>query len=437
MQTSKLIRFLNYLTATIIVLVPFQALLTTWAGSNLGHLDLFRIWKELLLVPLIAGCLYLIYSDKKLKQWFTNSRLVLLIATYATLQFCMGAYALQTSKVNNSAVIYGVLINLRFFMFFLACLVLASKSDWLIKNWQKLIIWPAAIVVSFGLLQHFVLAKDFLRHFGYGPKTIPAYQAVDHKPQYARVQSTLRGPNPLGAYLVLIFTIVAAWLIRKKNWSYTILCILLAIVLFFTYSRSAWLGVIVSLGLLIYWLIKNQKVKRQILIAGIVLVAIGSLTILIWQKNSVVENTLFHTSQTSQSAESSNAVRTEAMLDGAKSVLHQPFGYGPGTAGPASVRNDHPPRIAENYFIQIGQEVGVIGLVIFIAINLYVAKLLWDRRQNDLALIALAALVGLTLVNCLSHAWADDTLAYVYWGVAGIALAPAAILNKERKSKHA
>jgi len=34
----------------------------------------------------------------------------------------------------------------------------------------------------------------------------------------------------------------------------------------------------------------------------------------------------------------------------------------------------------------------------------------------------LASLIGLIFVNLVSHAWADDTLAYVWWGLAGIAL---------------
>jgi hypothetical protein len=34
----------------------------------------------------------------------------------------------------------------------------------------------------------------------------------------------------------------------------------------------------------------------------------------------------------------------------------------------------------------------------------------------------LASLIGISFVNLLSHAWADDTLAYLWWGLAGIAI---------------
>jgi hypothetical protein len=70
-------------------------------------------------------------------------------------------------------------------------------------------------------------------------------------------------------------------------------------------------------------------------------------------------------------------------------------------------------------------------------INVGVGYLLWTRRADPLALSLLAALAGLTVVNLLSHAWADDTLTYVWWGLAGIAMAqPATRINPITK-KHA
>ena len=104
-------------------------------------------------------------------------------------------------------------------------------------------------------------------------------------------------------------------------------------------------------------------------------------------------------------------------------MLREPLGQGPGTAGPASFRNDNPARISENYFIQIGQEVGILGLLLFVAINIGIARELWVRRDQLLSLVLLTSLAGLTLVNLISHAWADDTLGLIFWGLAGIAIA--------------
>ena len=159
----------------------------------------------------------------------------------------------------------------------------------------------------------------------------------------------------------------------------------------------------------------------MVIIALLILVGVG---IYLTNKSEEAQNVLFHTSDDSASARSSNADRLASLETGAKDVIHQPLGRGPGTAGPASFRNDQPPRIAENYFLQIGQEVGVIGIALFVAINVLVARELWARRKDQLAKVLLASLIGLTFVNLLSHAWTDDTISYLWWGLAGIALTP-------------
>jgi hypothetical protein len=71
-------------------------------------------------------------------------------------------------------------------------------------------------------------------------------------------------------------------------------------------------------------------------------------------------------------------------------------------------------------------------MLIFIAINVLVALELWARKNELLAQILLASLVGITFVNMLSHAWTDDTLSLLWWGLAGIALAP--ILTDRQKA---
>jgi O-antigen ligase len=113
--------------------------------------------------------------------------------------------------------------------------------------------------------------------------------------------------------------------------------------------------------------------------------------------------------------------------------VHQPFGAGPGTAGPASEHNNHPARIAENYFLQVGQEAGWLGLGLFIAIVVLIGKSFWDRRiePNQLVIVMLSSLVGLIVVNLLLPAWTDDTLAYVWWGLAGITAASTAVTTQK------
>jgi hypothetical protein len=138
--------------------------------------------------------------------------------------------------------------------------------------------------------------------------------------------------------------------------------------------------------------------------------------------NDVFQNTILHTDENSLSAASSNQGHLSATRQGLGDIVRQPLGGGTGTAGPASAYNDSSPRIAENYYLQIGQEAGVLGLALFVAINVVLGRALWQRRRHLLPQILLASLIGISIVNLLSHAWTDDTLSYIWWGLAGAAL---------------
>ena len=85
--------------------------------------------------------------------------------------------------------------------------------------------------------------------------------------------------------------------------------------------------------------------------------------------------------------------------------------------------NDGQGKLAENYYLQIGQEIGLLGLLAFLAINVLVAQRLWHRRAHPLAMTLFVSLIGISVVNMLAHAWADDTLSYIWWGLAGAACA--------------
>ncbi len=384
-------------------------------------------------MALLPPALYLTWQTPTLRAWFKRDWLIRLCFIYVVLFVGLGLWALHHHAVNGPALIYGLLSDLRFLGFMLIIMPIAALDDFLKRNWLRLLVGPAVIVIIFGLLQRYVLSYDWLRHVGYGPKTIPAYQTVDQKIEYRRIQSTLRGANPLGAYLVLVLAAVASrWRNQRVRLLVTGLLLAGTIALFFTYSRSAWLAVLVSVGLVLWWQYPSAVTRRRLALmaAAVIVVVAGSLAIT--RRNSVLQNTFFHTDSTS-AAQSSNASRLGALKIATIQYINEPLGRGPGTAGPASFRNQpHQPRIAENYFLQIGQEAGWLGLGLFLLINLVIVYRLWLQRQQLLPQVLLASWLGLSLVNLVSHAWADDTLGLLFFGLVGIALAPV-IINKKRK----
>jgi len=431
--TPSLVKTVKLTILIILLVLPFHEFLTTWLASNFGHINLFRVWKEGILALLIPIVFYLAWSDKKLRKWLIRDRLILLIKLFSIIVIVLGVIGYYQKHVNLSALGAGLVIDLRFFLIFLITLTLTRYTDFFKKYWKQILIYPALLVILFGIAQLF-LPIDFLRHFGYGPSTIPAFQTIDQQLRFHRIQSTLRGANPLGVYLMLITPTLIFFYTR--NFLIRVIASVLSLTaLFFTYSRSAYAGLIVTIGIIFYYLkFDNHKISLEAkkalyyLSAGIILLIVALSLML--RNNPTFDNVFFHTSKNSQAATSSNSVRFSDLRTNSENFIKHPLGQGVGIAGPASTHNNHPARIAENFYIQIGQETGVIGLVVFLAINFIVGYRLFILRADSLSLLLFASLICITLINMVSHAWADDTLSLIWWAFAGVALSPKLVKNK-------
>ena len=424
MRTSKLA---DYLVAAVLVLVPFHAFLTVWGSSLVGHYEALRLWDDLGLLLLLGITGFWLLRDAELRRWFTGSLLVRLILAYAALSFLLGFVSFAKGDVTAKSLAYGLLVNLRVLAWFLAVLLAVRRSDWLRRHWSWLVLAPAGLVAVFAVLQYTVLPHNFLSHFGYhAGTTIAPIETINHNSHYIRVQSTLRGANPLGAYLVLVVSALGTFLTRSKQRLLAVVFGAVALAaLYATGSRSAWIGVLLSLALLAWFSLRTRRGRVVFGVVGLGLVVVGASGYLLLKNNVSVQNELLHTQTHSQSQVSSNGAHATALSSGLKDVVHQPFGDGPGTAGPASEYNGaHAPRIAEDYYVQIAQETGWLGLVLFAGIVVLVAQELYRRiGRSRLALALFAALIGVSFVGLLSHVWTDDTLAFLWWGLAGVAAA--------------
>src|SRR4051812_46802715 len=78
-------RMMAVAAAVIIALMPFHAFLSIWVSRATGHYTAVRLWKEVLLGLLVAGCIYLLVTQPKLRAWVRRDRLVWLILGYAAL----------------------------------------------------------------------------------------------------------------------------------------------------------------------------------------------------------------------------------------------------------------------------------------------------------------------------------------------------------------
>jgi len=431
LNKTNCLKFIKVISYIVIVLLPFFGFITVWPASIFGHYTLIRLWPEYLVLIIGLMTIILAFVETKVAKAILLNKLVWLIGAYVVLDLIMAVVATLNKQVSSKALAYGILDDLRFFVFFLVCWFSASFYRLLDHTWQKLIFIPAIIVTIFGLMEMFVLPFNFLSHFGYSLKTIPPYETINSNIYYIRIISTLRGANPLGAYLIIpIAAILTSIVLRPKKWLYAKLGLLIAllVVLYGSYSRAAWIGailtclVIVALQLDIRQLfMKHKTVLISSLVVIVLLIGGGGLLL---QHSHKFQNIIFHTQSNSKAPVSSDQAHLSALANGFRALIKHPLGRGPGSSGPASFYNhDSSVRIPEDYYLEIGEESGLLGFIIFILINVYLGYELWLRRQSPLAVMLLSALVGLTFVNLLSLAWTDDTLSYLYWGLAGLVMA--------------
>jgi len=383
---------------------------------------LIKSWKEILLVVgLVMACV--IVTRRRLWREFLNDWPFRAIMALAALHLLLVA-ALYQGPASSAA---GLSIDLRYLLFFCLVYVAVKIAPQYRRRFVQVGVIGACIVVGFAMAQVF-LPRDILTHIGYGDNTIQPYLTVDKNPAFVRENSTLRGPNPLGAYAGIVLAGLAAFWVRKKNWlnsskrklGYAVLTACAYTALWVSYSRSALVAGIVGV-LLVLAVAFARKLSRGAWIA-VVVVAMALAGGLVAMKSSdFISNVILHENPDGGSSISSNDDHVESLATGWIRLTQQPWGGGVGSTGSASLFSDSP-NIVENQYLFVAHEAGWLGLVLFLAIFGCVLVRLWQKRQDWLALGMFSGGVAMALIGLLLPVWADDTVSIVWWGMAAVAL---------------
>lgn len=120
------------------------------------------------------------------------------------------------------------------------------------------------------------------------------------------------------------------------------------------------------------------------------------------------------------------------LRDGLETVVRHPQGYGLGNAGAVAARTDTKLKAGESNYTELGVEVGVAGLALFVAWSLaLLVALLRAARAGDPARRWAAAGLAASLATILALGVQTDAfgvpwLAYCVWWLGGALAAPAA-----------
>lgn len=413
MTEARLKSVIQWGLVAIVAVMPFHAFLSVWLGHLFGYQAAWQSWKELLTVVLTGLTVAYVWKRPETLQRLR-----------APLWYSVGAFAVVAVLVTVLvwpgliAALFGAKTDLEPLVLFAIGAVVGDRA--LAQKLAQILLVTSAIVVGVALLQAYLLPREFLTAFGYGPDTIVPYMLVDPVLDNIRAFATLGGPLQLGSFLILPLALTAALMVRRFRWWQPIMLVATGLALWHTHSRAAWLAAIGALGV-VALLRLPARWRLPFALGGVVSAALAiQLLISLSAGSTTLQYYLFHGSLQETGYDTSTELHGKAIETGQRELLKQPLGQGLGTAGPASFQTDEP-LIPESQYLQIGIETGFAGLALYILIHVLLAwRLLATHARSPLATGLVAALAGIAVFNLALHGWADSSTALVYWTLAGV-----------------
>lgn len=240
--------------------------------------------------------------------------------------------------------------------------------------------------------------------------------------QIVRAGSVFLSPLTTGFYLVIGFAVALERAARRQAVPSVMLTLILAGAgILLTQTRSAIGAAFIAL-LITFWPAAGRssgwRVRLAILVVGLLILAVPAAV-----STGLSQRV---TSATSNNSDTSGHV--SGQLAGLRTVEQHPLGLGLGTSAGTGQRfqsQGSAAVIPEDGYLQVGIELGVLPMVLFLALTIVLVLNLRRasrRRPDALVAGACGAAVGLAAATFLLQTWVDFSVAWTLWGVAGAAL---------------
>lgn len=338
------------------------ALCLPWHGAITVFLpDYFRYWKEIVLFLYFAGFCWKYIQDKKYKlPLFTNKALP---SFYAILFLVCGALLVLFSEDKITALLAFRYLGMGIAVYLLFSLIsqnFAGFKEGFNKYFRKIFIFSNIASVLFGIWIKFSSGVNIVENFysktisSWVPgQTIPIWHESGY---FIRMQGASSGPIEFSH---LLFIALFLTLTSKLKDIYKILfSSVLLFGIYQSYSRAAVLGAII---LLLFVLFKHlnfaiKKNKKEILMSIIMVFFAGfwGLT-----NTNILERT-------------GTSDHFKRPIESTKFAIKNVFSNNLGKLGPAArkknlrEKNDDKAMIAENVFIDIFAQMGILGISFYL-----------------------------------------------------------------------
>lgn len=424
-------KVLHHGLLVLAVILPFNVFAIVWANHLVGHLYIWSAVVYLIVVILTICSLVLISKNNQLITALyrpTYNKLAISFILLATIYLFAQRFAMTA--------IVGYALNTGFIYIFLVSQVAGYHQPKIIDRLVKIVLIVGLILSVVAILQIFVLPHDVLIYFGYDKPGVntsgvpPASHVVAAGSELYRAQATMRGPNVFGAFLLLPIFIACYEYIKSRNKKYLAVTGVMSFALVLTYARSALIGIAVALVVFVLFDKRTQqklhklliKKKRLVTSLGLLAVLVAIITIpLVWSSHSFQTLVLHHNKNVAQVQ--STEAHGQLSLKALRQVIEEPLGLGLGQAGPSSaLESPEKANIAEDNYLQIGQELGWIGLFLFVGLIISIIKQLWIGRRRPYVSPILLAFIAVAVTNLMLHIWTDEVVSMTLWASTGVVL---------------
>ena len=314
-----------------------------------------------------------------------------------------------------------LLIYLAFVLFyFVTYQTLDTKKKW--KGAIISLLFAAAIVAFIGIYQNFS-----------GVAGAASWVDQDMFDQIkTRVYSTFDNPNVLGEFLVLMvpLSLAVIWRSRTDGQKFIYIAVFLALgaCMIFTWSRGAWLGVLLATAL---FLLIADKRWSLLAVVGVLLLPV------ILSSNSAIASRILSVGNTQDTSTAYRVSIWQASLTMIRDFWLSGIGLGSDAfsmiypryalAGANFALHSH------NLFLQIMVEAGIAGIITFVVMILaFVRRLfsgfVYHKRKTFSGAIMLAlatGILGFLFQGLTDNVWYNYKMVLVFWIVLALAGSPA------------
>ncbi len=366
-------------------------------------------------------------------KWIRGKRVVkfeLLDIFVLILMFLMlfgGIVSVGGRESLNSAYMYvGFML-----MYFLIANLFRKYS--LVDKAIKLIVFSASIVAIIGIFER-----------GMGAVNVSWVDTAVFAEIGTRVTSLFNNPNMLSIYFVLAFPFLLHRLVSSKTGRERLLYLLCALSLVlctvFTWSRGAWLGLIV--GACLFFICYNIK-TIWVLLMGIITAPLWSMLL----PGAVIERALSIASLSDSSVlyriytwRGVGRMLSDFLFSGigtgesAFTEVFPMYAY----SGTESVMHSH------NLYLEIMVQLGIAGLLVFAAVMFFYMqkcfahiKITSNENSSRITVIAgFSSIAGACVMGLTDHIWYNYRVFLFFWVIIGITCASVRINSAQTEKKN-